>query len=291
MMSITNLQQADSPRHLALDQALALVQHLHRHLETDALVDTLWQQAAALTQASGLRYRHPEHGLDIDLGDGPHSASYTLTYQGAELGELVFRFRSRVDEAALARAEDLLALAMPAIRNALIHHQARQRAAHAENVEILASAPPDTGVRRRPADAARDTASDDALVLVSLDGFDDIRTSHGETWAHTLIHTIGEQIREGLRDADSVFQIDEGLLAVLLPRTSEAAALDVARKIRVLIAGLHLRDGRVTSQLTACMGVAGAKAAKTPEDVLDRAHGALAAARGEGNNTIRAASA
>ena len=87
-----------------------------------------------------------------------------------------------------------------------------------------------------------------------------------------------------------MFQIDEGLLAVLLPRTSEPAALDVARKIRVLIAGLHLRDGRVTSQLTACMGVAGAKAAKTPEDVLDRANAALAAARNEGSNPIRAAS-
>jgi diguanylate cyclase (GGDEF)-like protein len=289
MMSITNLQQADSPRHLALDQALALVQNLHRHLDPDALMGVLWVQAAALTRATGIRYRHPQRGLDIDLGDGPHSASYTLTHQGAELGELVFRFRNRVDEAALGRAEDLLALAMPAIRNALAYHQANQRAAHAENIEIIASAPVESRLRRRsPADAGA-TSADDALVLVSVDGYPEIRAQHGDGWAQTLLQTIAEQVREGLRDADSVFQIDEGLLAVLLPRTSESAALDVARKIRVLIAGLHLRDGRLNSQLTACMGVAGARDANVPEEVLDRAHVALAAAQEEGSNTIRAA--
>lgn len=289
MMSITNLQHADSPRHLGLDQALALVQNLHRHLDPDALMGVLWVQAAALTRATGLRYRHPGHGLDIDLGAGPHSASYTLTHQGAELGELVFRFRSRIDEDALARAEDLIALAMPAIRNALAYHHANQRAAHADNIDIIASAPVGSRIRRRSADPGAGTASDDALVLVSLDGFDDIRHRHGEAWAQTLLQSLAGQIREGLRDADNVFQIDEGLLAVLLPHTSEAAALDVACKIRVLIAGLHLRDGRVTCQLTACMGVAGARQARGPEEVLDRAHAALAAAREEGGNTIRAA--
>jgi PleD family two-component response regulator len=103
-----------------------------------------------------------------------------------------------------------------------------------------------------------------------------------------MIQTIQGQIHEGLRDADSVFQIDEGLLAVLLPRTSEDAAVDVAGKIRVLISGLHLRDGRVTSQLTACMGVVGARSARTPENVLDQARAALSQAQQEGASTIRA---
>ncbi len=291
MMSITSLQQADLPRHLELVQALALVQALHRELEPQALLGVLWGQAQALTEASGLRYRHPGHGIDIEFGEGPHRASYTLTHQGTELGELEFQFERRVDDTALAIAEDLLALAMPAIRNALHFHRASQRAAHADNVEIIATPPVQSRIRRSNAAAAREAgaSSDDALVLVSLDGYDLIRASHGEAWAQTLVDSIAEQIREGLRDADSVFQIDEGLLAVLLPHTSEAAALDVAGKIRVLIAGLHLRDGRLTSQLTACMGVVGARDAKDPDAVLEKAHGALAEAIAEGSNTIRAA--
>lgn len=287
MMSITQPQQADSPRHLGHDQALALVQAVHHHLEPEALLGVLWSQAAALTQASGMSYRHDAHDIAMEFGDGPHSASYNLTHQGTALGELVFRFPRKVDEDGLAAAEDLLALAMPALRNALAYHQASQRAALAENVEIIATPPVQSRIRGKHQPG---TSSDDALVLVSLDGYDEICRSHGESWAQTLVQTIHDQVREGLRDADSVFQIDAGLLAVLLPRTSEPAAMDVAGKIRVLIAGLHLRDGRLTSQLTACMGVAGARDARRPEDVLERAHAALADARDEGTSTIRAAS-
>lgn len=277
MMPTTPGQPVDSLRRIERDAALNLVQSIHQHLDPQALLDELWQQAAALTGATGLHYRHGGHGLDIERGHGAHAASYTLSHHGSELGELTLRFQRRLNDSVLATAEDLLALAMPALRNALAHHRA---CAHA-------TAGPGAVANPTPEDA---TGSDDALVLVSLDGFDSIRSDHGETWAQSLIHTISEQIDEGLREADSVFQIDEGLLAVLLPRTSETAAVDVAGKIRVLIAGLHLRDGRLTSQLTACMGVAGARDAQSPEDVLERARAALVRAQREGASTIRATS-
>jgi diguanylate cyclase (GGDEF)-like protein len=287
MMSIGKEQHPDALRHLGQEQALALVQAIHHHLEPDALLGVLWNHAAAIARATGMHYRHAEHGIDVAFGEGPHRASYTLSHQGTELGELVFRFQHRVDETELAAAEDLLALAMPALRNALTFHQARQRAAYADNVTLIATPPVQARIRNKPIPGEPGTSSDDALVLVSLDGYLEILDRHGEGWAQTLIQTLHDQIREGLRDADSVFQIDEGLLAVLLPRTSESAAREVAGKIRVLIAGLHLRDGRLTSQLTACMGVAGARDARRPEDVLERAHAALARARNEGMNTIR----
>jgi diguanylate cyclase (GGDEF)-like protein len=298
MTSITTLRQPDSLRHIEQAAALSLVQAIHRHLDPHALLRVLWSQAASLTQATGMRYSHRSHDLDISLGEGRHSASYTLTHQGEELGGLELRFQRRVDEETLATAEDLLSLAMPALRNALSHYTVCQRVARSEQASGVTSlpavAPPPVQAAQpiRPAasgaSAGAGAFGDDALVLVSLDGFNDIRTAHGDAWAQTLIQTIQSQIHEGLRDADSVFQIDEGLLAVLLPRTNEDAAVDVAGKIRVLISGLHLRDGRVTSQLTACMGVVGARSARTPETVLDQARAALSQAQQEGTSTIRA---
>lgn len=292
MLPTTPLQPVDSLQRIEPGDALNLVQSIHRHLRPDALLDELWQQAAALSGATGLHYRHGGHGLDIERGHGAHAASYALSHHGSELGELTLRFQRRLDEGVLATAEDLLALAMPALRNALAYHQACQSAAYADNVALFASTTPPAEARaaEREPDPEAAAGSDDALVLVSLDGFDSICSQHGETWAQTLIHTISEQIDEGLRDADSVFQIDAGLLAVLLPRTSETAALDVAGKIRVLIAGLHLRDGRLTNQLTACMGVAGARDAQSPEDVLERARAALVRAQREGASSIRTTS-
>ena len=99
--------------------------------------------------------------------------------------------------------------------------------------------------------------------------------------------SVQGQLSEGLREADGVFQIDDELLAVLLPRTSTGRAADVADKLRVLIASLHLKNGKVTRQLTACMGISGTRHATSAETVLDQARGALDEACREGPNTIR----
>lgn len=299
MTPISHLRQAESLAHLDHTLALELVQSLHRHLAPSALLEVLWKQTVRLTGAGGMRYRYEPLRLEVTIGDGPHGASYALSHHGERLGELELRFEQPVDESVLQAAEDLLALAIPALRNALTHQTVCRQAARLERAleNARTAAAPARGVVAlhpvEPAPAPQDEAApgrpwEDALVLVSLDGYEDIRLAHGDVWAQTLIQTIQNQIHEGLRDADSVFQIDEGLLAVLLPRTSEDAAVEVAGKVRVLISGLHLRDGRITSQLTACMGVVGAQSAHTPEDVLFQARAALAQAQQEGPGTIRA---
>lgn len=289
MASITKLKPADPIRHIEAGVALSLLQAIHRHLEPEAVINVLWNQAASLVQASGLHYRHPGRGLDIGFGRGGHTASYGLSDNGQPLGELVVRFERPASEPTLATAEDLIALAVPAIRNALAYDEMCQRTAAAPAPGTLAV--PAQGPDEHPGaavSAGGDAEAGDALVLVRLDGFDAIAARHGSAWAQTLLQSVQHQIHEGLRDADSVFQIDEGLLAVLLPHTTPDAALDVAAKIRVLVAGLHLRDGRITSQLTACMGIAGAGSAASPDQVLEQARAALADAEREGENNIRA---
>lgn len=97
------------------------------------------------------------------------------------------------------------------------------------------------------------------------------------------------QINEGSREADSVYQTDGGSLAVLLPKTSVARAVEVSKKVHVLVAGLHLKDGIESTQLTACMGIAGTKHARTAEEVFSNAKDALLLAKAEGANTIKSA--
>ncbi len=270
MTPIIRLEPADPVQHIDARVALTLNQALHRHLEPAAVLEVLWSQASSLVQASGLSYRHDLRGLEVAFGGGGHTATYTLSHQDGPLGELTLHFRRPAPEHALSAAEDLVALAIPALRNALTHHAQRQAASGATDAE---SAGP---------------ASEDALVLVGIDDLDAFCARHGEAWTQMMVQTAQTQIREGLRRADSVFMIEEGLLAVLLPATSEAAALEVAAKIRILVAGLHLRHRTVTSQLSACMGVTGAGRGQSPDDVLNRARRALAQAREEGASSIKA---
>jgi diguanylate cyclase (GGDEF)-like protein len=275
MASITKLRTSETIRFFDHSVALSLVQAFHRHLDLNRLLEVFWSQSAAVVQASSLRYRNPEQNIEERFGrDSRHSASYNLTYQNETLGELMFTFARRVDADTLATAEDLIALVMPAIKNALAYRSAC-----------------------RVADAAQDLSddetgtylvdTDDGLLLLGIDDFQQIRRSHGDAWAQTLVETVQSQLQDGLREADSVFQIDDGLLAILLPRTTRVAALDVAAKVRVLIGSLHMRGTQITSQLTACMGIACTKHATNAEQVLEQARTALREAQQAGSNSVR----
>ena len=277
MASITKLKTSQSVQFFDHGAAFNLVQAFHRHLDLGDLLQAFFAQAHTLLECVGLRYRNAADEIDVQLGEsGPHTTSYNLTYQEANLGELVFLFRRRVTEDTLATAEDLTSLVMSPIHNALQYRRALLK------TDTSAHGP-------KPAPKHTDGAKpgdDDTLVLISLDGFATIRDRDGADWAQALVHSMQDQIREGLREADGVFQIDDGILAVLLPRTSGNAAMEVAKKVRVLIAGLHLRDGAITTQLTACMGIAGTRAAGNAEQVLQQARAALATAQREGGNRI-----
>ena len=95
-----------------------------------------------------------------------------------------------------------------------------------------------------------------------------------------------KQIRDGLRNADCVYHIDDNMIAVLLPNTTLRQAQEVAKKIRLLIASLHLRSNDLQQQFTACMGVADASLATIAEQVMIQARKALSAAQADGSNQI-----
>ena len=278
MSSITTLRTSQSVRFFDKAVALNLVQAFHRHLDIDSLLELFYSQATATLQVVGMGFKDPDGLYSFEFGErGPHTASYNLTYQETKLGEIVFHFTRRASEDTLATAEDLAALVMSPINNALIYARARRSApeqpklADADQNQVPPIAP----------------GNNDSLILVGLDGFAEIQDRDGPQWAQALVSSMQSQIRDGLRETDSVYQIDDELLAVLLPGTSVDRAAEVTRKVRVLIAALHLKDGVETTQLTVCMGVAGTKHASTAEEVFASAKEALLLARAEGTNRIK----
>lgn len=275
MASITKLRTSESIRFFDHSVALSLVQAFHQHLDLYRLLNAFWSQSAAMVQAASLRYRNPDQNIEENFGrNSRHSASYNLSYQNEKLGEITFTFARRVDEDTLATAEDLVALLMPAVKNALAYRSACGAADLAQGKRTA-----------RPGTQLMDT--NDGLVLLGIDGFDTLRQRNGEAWAQALIETVQSQLQDGLREADSVFQIDDGQLAILLPRTTRADALDVAAKVRVLVGSLHLSEAKVSGQLTACMGVSCTRGAANAEQVLQQARAALEEARQAGSNSVR----
>ena len=275
MASITKLKTSGALTQLSPREAFNLSRAQHHHLVLGDLLRTLYAQAHSLLRCVGLRFRNPTDKVDLKLGEaGPHSVTYQLNYQERNLGELVLWFRQTITRKSLGKAEDLTALALSPISNALRHRRA---------VKGLS----DEAVEAAQMEVSYDDGIDDTLLLISLDGFSAIRTRDGSQWAQALVAAMQQQIDEHLGEADGVFQIDEAVVAVLLPQTTEGSAMRVADKLHKLIARLQLRDGTATTRLTACMGLAKTCYARSAGEVMAQAREALRSAQHAGAGNVQ----
>ncbi|MEM9620798.1 MAG: diguanylate cyclase [Pseudomonadota bacterium] len=303
-----NSRQTGALQLAHFDDATALrLQHAFGDkTRVDDLLRLLFTQLRALCRTSGLEFTYAPLGLSYQLGQvHRHTAQYNLHYHDQALGTLTQYFSRAQNEQEIQTAEDLLSLALVPLRNALT------LAAYAADTPATArEGDQATNVHTLPLQTASPTSAaqaqlsneeqialaevaavgteqkSDALILVSLDGYAQMVRTHGEEWAHIIMSTVHHQIDDGLRSADGVYHIGDDLIAVLLPRTTLAQARQVADKVRVLVASLHLRGNQVDDQLTASMGISNAQQAQTAEQVMAQARQALQEARTAGDNQI-----
>ncbi len=278
--------------------ALRLSQAFGDKTQVDELLRLLFTQLRALCRASGLSYTYPSLALDYNFGQQHrHTAEYNLHYRDQPLGTLTLYYALAQHQHEIETAEDLLSLALVPLRNAvtIAAYQGEAQSHPYSNIHPL---PVNSRAKSPQLSSAEEIAlaevaaiSDgeqkaDALVLVALDNYAGILQRDGEEWAHIIMTSVHQQVSDGLRSADGVYHIGNDQIAVLLPHTTLGQAKQVAEKIRVLIASLHLRGNNVEDQLTACMGVANAVQGLSAEQVMANARTALADAQTAGANQI-----
>ncbi len=262
--------------------ALHLTQAFHQEESLESLLALLMSQLTTLCQARGLIYRNDDLQLQVELGEVAHNAhhvDYNLDYKGTSLGEMNVYFTTRQNDHDLQTCEDLIALVFTALRQNIRYLELTDQ--KLQQTETADAGTSDAGSLSKEEKA-------DALILVALDGYQAMRTRDGEEWTQILMSSVHTQIKDGLRQADGVYQISDELIAVLLPNTTMHQATEVAGKIRVLVSSLHLTGETDTGQLTASMGISDAKLARTAEEVMGNAKIALAQAQDRGINTILA---
>lgn len=255
--------------------ALNLSQVFSQETELASLMKVVFTQLQAMSEVRGMSYRFEPLDTEILCGTSDrHTAEYNLNFKETNLGTLTLFFARRQNDQQVRTCEDIIALMFTALRNAILLQQAHNQA--------------DFGNVRTPLARQSGTsqAKTDALLLVALDDYEIITSRHDDEWAQLLMVGVHEQIRNGLRNADCVYHIDDNMIAVLLPNTTLSQAQEVAKKIRLLIASLHLRSNDLQQQFTACMGVADASLAITADQVMNQARKALDAAQADGSNQI-----
>ncbi len=105
-----------------------------------------------------------------------------------------------------------------------------------------------------------------AVVFFDLDRFKLINDRHGHLRGSILLAEIGELIREQVRTVDIPTRYGGDEFVLILPQTTKAQALHVARRLRqALNEAVFLQDEGLQIRMTASFGVAA-----YPEDAANR---------------------
>jgi diguanylate cyclase (GGDEF)-like protein len=122
-----------------------------------------------------------------------------------------------------------------------------------------------------------------SVCLWDIDHFKRINDTYGHDVGDQVLRAISAQLSAHLRLSDTLIRWGGEEFVVVLPETSLAAALLVAERMRVAVAGMHLADG---VRATASFGVSCYDGVEMLEQLLQRADQALYAAKSAGRNRV-----
>ncbi len=133
-------------------------------------------------------------------------------------------------------------------------------------------------VRRRVAEWKR-TGIDLSVILVRIDGFDQIVRRRGRVASDVLLKAMSEFLRASLREMDHVARYDGCIFGVLLPCVNHENALRIAERIAHQVASSPLKLGRRELALSVSTAVAHIQEGDSSEAIFARAEQALAGGR------------
>jgi diguanylate cyclase (GGDEF)-like protein/PAS domain S-box-containing protein len=131
-----------------------------------------------------------------------------------------------------------------------------------------------------------------SLLLVDINGWKKLRTEHGDGAADDVLRGVAAVLRGNLRAVDRAARHGEGELGVLLPDAFADDAVQVAERLRQLVASKTFsasspRGERVDLTVTLSFGVAGLhEGDDAPETLVAAANRALAEAKSRGASCV-----
>jgi diguanylate cyclase (GGDEF)-like protein len=95
-----------------------------------------------------------------------------------------------------------------------------------------------------------------SVLMLEVDEFEELYQHYGEITGRFVLKKVSERVSSGLRATDYLARLSESRLAILLPATCEAPAIDVAERLRKDVENLLIDDGRgAVLQVTLSLGL------------------------------------
>jgi len=150
-------------------------------------------------------------------------------------------------------------------QTALVTKQVSLAAAKGEDIEKLALLDPITElynhrafVKELKAELARAKRYKHpaSLVLLSVDGYDDLASQFGPLTAEAIQKIVSHAIRSALREVDVASKYNQWQYAVILPQTNAAGASLVGERMRLRVGNQAINHNGQNFSVTVSVGVA-----------------------------------
>ncbi|MHC8387681.1 GGDEF domain-containing protein [Pseudomonas sp. MDT2-39-1] len=263
-----------------------LGQQLQTSLEPQRILGLFFREIQRLVPLDALNFQHPASGLRLEFGQrGHHSVTYSLSHEGENLGELVFRRNQRFSEYEQGNLESLLSTLLFPMRNALLYRAATQSA--------LRDPLTDTGNRvamdqtlQREIEMSRRHLMPLSLLMLDIDHFKNVNDNFGHSAGDDVLKAVAASIKNQLRNVDMVFRFGGEEFLILLSNTSREAAAMVGERLRFAAQAQNYKaDGNMV-ELTVSLGCSTLLPGESAESLLRRADSALYVAKREGRNRL-----
>ncbi len=267
-----------------LRQALGL--QLQTSLEPQRILGLFFREIQRIVPLDALSYEHQPSDLRLQFGArGHHSISYSLSHEGEQLGELVFRRNQRFSEEEQGNLESLLSTLLFPMRNALLYRAATQSA--------LRDPLTDTGNRiamdqtlEREIEMSRRHSQPLSLLMLDIDHFKHINDTYGHSAGDEVLKAVAASIKNQLRNVDMVFRFGGEEFLILLSNTSREAAAMIGERLRFATQAQDYEAEGKMIELTVSIGCSTLLPGESAESLLRRADSALYVAKREGRNRL-----
>lgn len=131
-----------------------------------------------------------------------------------------------------------------------------------------------------------------SLLLADVDFFKKVNDTYGHDGGDAVLKAVARTFRERVREVDVCARFGGEEIAVLLPSTPVAGALELAERLRLALEALVIRHAGREIRVTASFGVASyPETARTWESLFVAADKALYEAKRGGRNQVRSSPA
>ncbi|WP_068083192.1 GGDEF domain-containing protein [Polycladidibacter stylochi] len=137
---------------------------------------------------------------------------------------------------------------------------------------------------------ARDSKVPLAVLLSDIDHFKQFNDNFGHQTGDQVLRLVALAVKKNMKGSDIACRYGGEEFGIILPRTSEEDALDIAEQIRRSVISKELvkrSTGENLGRITISIGVAFFRSEDTPMSIVNRADKALYAAKRAGRNQVK----